>query len=203
VPFPPELAETANRSTAKLAASVWFAVTFVKVKVVTAPTELPSTSTSATWKCRAGVIEMASVAPGETVCAPEGDTVPLGPADTEMVNPALQVPEGRQKGFAGSLLLHCALVVHEAHEFVAWLQMGVVPVHWLSVMHAKQLPDASQKGCEAFLVLHCALVAHAVQEWLDESQIGERPVHWVSAVHWLVRSKLACVGASGVEARTK
>ena len=49
VPFGPELAVTANWSTAKLAASVWLAVTFVNVKLVTAPTELPSTSTSATW----------------------------------------------------------------------------------------------------------------------------------------------------------
>src|SRR6266581_4381018 len=69
-----------------------------------------------------------------------------------MVNPALQEPEGRHKGFAGSLLPHCASVVQAAHEFVAWLQIGAMPVHW------------------------------------------------ESAVHWLVRSKLAVVGASGVEA---
>ena len=34
---------------AKLAAIVWATVTFVNVYVVTAPTELPSTSTSSTW----------------------------------------------------------------------------------------------------------------------------------------------------------
>jgi hypothetical protein len=49
VPFGPGLAVTANWSMAKLAARVWLAVTFVNVKLVTAPTELPSTSTSATW----------------------------------------------------------------------------------------------------------------------------------------------------------
>ena len=107
---------------------------------------------------------MASVAPGATVCAPEGDTVPLAPADVAMMNPGLQVPEDWQNGFAGSLLPHCAFVVHEAHEFVAWLQMGVVPLHWLSAIQAKQLPDASQKGCEAFLLLHCAFVPHETHE---------------------------------------
>src|SRR5206468_4316381 len=62
--------------------------------------------------------------------------------------------------------------------------------------------DASQKGCEAFLLLHCALVPHETHEWVEVSQIGVMPVHWASAVHWLVRSKLAGVGASGVEAVT-
>src|SRR5713101_539452 len=187
---------------AKLAASVWLALTFVNAKLVTAPTELPSTSTSATWKWRSGVIVMVRFPPGATVCAPEGDTVPFAPADPLIVNPALQEPEGRHKGFAGSLLPHCASVVQAAHEFVAWLQIGVEPAHWLSAVHAKQAPDASQKGCDAFLLLHCALVAHATHEWVDESQIGAMPVHWESAVHWLVRSKLAAVGASGVEAVT-
>src|SRR5207237_5478521 len=82
------------------------------------------------------------------------------------------------------------------------LQMGVVPLHWLSAIQAKQLPDASQKGCEAFLLLHCAFVPHETHEWVEVSQIGVMPVHWASAVHWLVRSKLAGVGASGVEAET-
>src|SRR5438445_4373794 len=145
---------------------------------------------------------MASVAPGPTICVPEGDTVPLAPADGVMMNPGLQVPEDWQNGFAGSLLPHCAFVVHEAHEFVAWLQMGVVPLHWLSAMQAKQLPDASQKGCEAFLLLHCAFVPHETHEWVEVSQIGVMPVHWASAVHWLVRSKLAGVGALGVDAAT-
>jgi len=49
VPFGPELAVTANWSMAKLAASVWLPATLVKLYVATTPTELPSTSTSATW----------------------------------------------------------------------------------------------------------------------------------------------------------
>src|SRR5207244_3305462 len=56
-------------------------------------------------------MEIAWVAPGATVCTPEGDTVPFAPEDTEMVNPTVQEPEERQKGFAGSLLAHCASVV--------------------------------------------------------------------------------------------
>src|SRR5712692_6295911 len=116
---------------AKLAASVWLALTFVNAKLVTAPTELPSTSTSATWKWRSGVIVMVRFPPGATVCAPEGDTVPFAPADPLIVNPAPQAPEPRHKGFAGSLL-----------------------------------------------------------------------AHWESAVHWLVKLKLAAVGAFGVEAVT-
>ena len=147
-------------------------------------------------------MEIAWVAPGATVCTPEGDTVPFAPEDTEMVNPTVQEPEERQKGFAGSLLAHCAFVVHAAHEFVAWLQMGAVPLHWLSAVQAKQLPDASHQGCEAFFALHCPFVAHATHEPAAESQIGVMPVHWASAVHWLVRSKLAGVGASGVDAAT-
>src|SRR5437016_948626 len=147
-------------------------------------------------------MEIAWVAPGATVCTPEGDTVPFAPEDTEMVNPTVQEPEERQKGFAGSLLAHCAFVVQAAHEFVAWLQMGAVPLHWLSAVQAKQLPDASHQGCEAFFALHCPFVAHATHEPAAESQIGVMPVHWASAVHWLVRSKLAGVGASGVDAAT-
>jgi len=49
VPFGPELAVMENWSMAKLADRVWFALTLVNDQVVTAPTELPSTSTSATW----------------------------------------------------------------------------------------------------------------------------------------------------------
>ena len=100
------------------------------------------------------------------------------------------------------MLPHCASVVHVAQELVAWLQMGVEPLHWLSAVHAKQLPDASHHGCEAFLVLHCVLVAHAMHERVDESQMGVMRVHWESAVHSFVRSKLAAVGALGVEAAT-
>src|SRR5438045_8549199 len=80
--------------------------------------------------------------------------------------------------------------------------MGVEPLHWLSAVHAKQLPDASHHGCEAFLVLHCVLVAHAMHERVDESQMGVMRVHWESAVHSFVRSKLAAVGALGVDAAT-
>src|SRR5437588_86555 len=80
--------------------------------------------------------------------------------------------------------------------------MGVEPLHWLSAVQAKQLPDASHHGCEAFLVLHWVLVVHATHERVDESQMGVMPVHWESAVHWFVRSKLAAVGALGVDAAT-
>ena len=45
----PTVVEVAATLLAKLAAMVWFAVTLVKVYEVTAPTEPPSTSTSATW----------------------------------------------------------------------------------------------------------------------------------------------------------
>ena len=92
--------------------------------------------------------------------------------------------------------------MHAAQELVAWLQMGVEPPHWLSAVQAKQLPEASQKGCEAFLLLHCAFVPHAVHEWAVVSQMGVMPVHCASAVHWLVRLKLAAVGALGVVALT-
>ena len=177
VPFGPELAVTENWSMAKLAASVWLAFTFVNAKLVTAPTELASTSTSATWKFASGVMVTVRFPPGATVCAPEGDTVPFAPADTLIVNPAPQAPEPRHKGFAGSLLAHWGSVVQAAQEFVAWLQMGVVPVHWLSAVHAKQAPDASQMGCDGFLLLHCVLVAHATQEFVATSQIGVMPVH--------------------------
>ena len=36
---------------------------------------------------------MVSDPPGATLCAPEGDTVPLGPAEAVMVQPARQTPE--------------------------------------------------------------------------------------------------------------
>ena len=142
----------------------------------------PSTFTLAMWKFALGVIEMVSVPLGATDVAPEGDTEPLGPAEAVIVQPAKQLPE-TQKGFAGSLLPHCASVVHAVHELVAWLQMGVVPLHWLSAVHAKQAPDASQKGCAGFLLLHCALVAQARHELVAKLQIGAIPVHCESVVH--------------------
>ena len=81
------------------------------------------------------------------------------------------------------MLLHCASVVHAVHEFVAWLQIGVEPLHWVSAMHAKQAPEASHHGCETFLLLHCVFVEHAAQAWLVVSQIGVMPLHCESAVH--------------------
>ena len=101
------------------------------------------------------------------------------------------------------MLLHCASVVHAVHELVAWLQIGVEPLHWVSAMHAKQAPEASHHGCETFLLLHCVFVEHAAQAWLVVSQIGVMPLHCESAVHWFVRSKLAAVGALGVVAATR
>src|SRR3989475_8748140 len=80
--------------------------------------------------------------------------------------------------------------------------MGVEPLHWLSAVHAKQLPDASHHGCEALLVLHWVMMLHATLERVVESQMGVMPVHWESAVHWFLRSKLAAVGALGVDAAT-
>jgi hypothetical protein len=38
----------------------------------------------------------ASDPPGATVCAPEGETVPFGPAEMLMVNPGVQLPEPLQ-----------------------------------------------------------------------------------------------------------
>ena len=96
------------------------------------------------------------------------------------------------------MLPHCASVVQGVHVFVAWLQMGVEPLHWLSEMHAKHAPETSHQGCAALFVLHCVLFEHAKHAWLVVSQIGLVPVHCESAVHWLVRSKLAVVGAFGV-----
>ena len=48
-PLAPALAVTVKVSMAKVAAIVWLAVTFEKVYEVTAPTEVPSTVTFATW----------------------------------------------------------------------------------------------------------------------------------------------------------
>jgi hypothetical protein len=100
-------------------------------------------------------------------------------------------------------LAHCASVAHAAQAFVASLQIGVAPLHWVSERQAKQLPDGSQYGCEAFFPLHCASLAHATQAWAVVSQIGVDPLHCELAVHWFVRSKSAVVGAFAVEATTK
>ena len=48
-PWAPAEAEIVLMSPANEALIVWFAVTFVKPYLVTAPTELPSTRTSSTW----------------------------------------------------------------------------------------------------------------------------------------------------------
>ena len=80
--------------------------------------------------------------------------------------------------------------------------MGVVPLHWLSAVHAKHAPDASHHGLEGSLLLHCVFVAHATQVRVVVSQIGVVLVHCESAVHWFVRLKLAGVGAFGVVAGT-
>ena len=48
-PLEPALAVTVKVSMAKVAAMVWLAVTFEKVYEATAPTEVPSTVTFATW----------------------------------------------------------------------------------------------------------------------------------------------------------
>src|SRR5438093_1607032 len=70
---------------AKVASIVWFARTLVKVYEVTAPTELPSTWTSATWWL--ALAEMVKLWPtvAFTVTAPDGVMLPLAPADAVIV----------------------------------------------------------------------------------------------------------------------
>src|SRR5262249_7395394 len=72
--------------TAKLAAIVWFAVTLVNVYEPTAPTDEPSTVTSATWNPEFGVIVKAWFAPCATTTAPLGAIEPFAPALAVIVN---------------------------------------------------------------------------------------------------------------------
>src|SRR5262249_57845393 len=86
VPFAPADAVIVNVLIAKLAAIVWFACTFVKLKLVTAPTLTPSTSTSSTWKQALGVIVKLWLPPALTDTAPLGLIAPFAPADAVIVN---------------------------------------------------------------------------------------------------------------------
>ena len=67
LPPEPALALMAKVSMTKLAAMVCDAATLLKVNELTAPTELPSTSTSATWKVCAGTMLKEMLPPGATV----------------------------------------------------------------------------------------------------------------------------------------
>ncbi len=69
----------------KAAERVRFAVTLVKVYVVTAPTEVPSTSTLSIWYPDEGVMVNERLAPCVTLTLPEGLMVPLEEALTAMV----------------------------------------------------------------------------------------------------------------------
>jgi hypothetical protein len=64
---------------------MWLAFTFVKVKELTAPTDDPSTRTSAMRYPEFGVIVNVWVAPPLTATAPDGETEPPGPADALIV----------------------------------------------------------------------------------------------------------------------
>ena len=72
-------------SIANVALMVWFAVTFVNVWLVTAPTEAPSTSTFATWNPAIAPIVKLWFAPEFTTTAPLGEMLPFAPADAVMV----------------------------------------------------------------------------------------------------------------------
>src|SRR5216117_1563184 len=82
----PALAAMANVLTAKLAAIVWPAVTLVKVWLVTAPAETPSTITSAMVWQASGVIVKAWSEPQLTVTAPAGLMEPPAAALAVMVS---------------------------------------------------------------------------------------------------------------------
>ena len=80
LPCPTTETATVKLSLSKLAAIVCAAVTLVKSNVVTAPTEPPSTSTSATWRPASGVMANAWSAPQFTTTLPDGLIVPPVPA---------------------------------------------------------------------------------------------------------------------------
>jgi hypothetical protein len=86
LPLPLALAVMVKGLTAKLAEMVWFAVTFEKLYVVTAPADTPSTSTVETWYPVEGVIVKVWFAPLFTETAPAGEMLPLPLALTVMVN---------------------------------------------------------------------------------------------------------------------
>src|SRR5882672_11907026 len=69
----------------KLAVIVWFAPTFVNVWLPTAPTETPSTRTSAMVWHASGVIVNVWSSPQLTATLPLGLMAPPAPADAAMV----------------------------------------------------------------------------------------------------------------------
>ena len=86
---PPEPAEAEivyGPSATKVAAIVWFAVTFVNGYEDGVPTDTPSTFTSAIAKQAFGVIVNVWLPPLATVTAPVGEIVPPAPAEAVRVN---------------------------------------------------------------------------------------------------------------------
>jgi hypothetical protein len=69
----------------KVAAIVWFAVTFVNVYVLAVATEELSTDRFESEYPVFGVMVKTCVAPELTLTAPNGDIDPLAPADAVMV----------------------------------------------------------------------------------------------------------------------
>ena len=64
---------------------VWFAATLVNAYELTAPTEEPSTFTSATLYPVVGVIVKVLLAPPLTLTDPDGEIEPPAPAEAAMV----------------------------------------------------------------------------------------------------------------------
>jgi hypothetical protein len=76
--------ELVSRAT-KLALIVWLACTLLKVYVVTAPTDEPSTRTSDTLYPEFGVMVKVRLEPCDRITEPDGEMDPLLPADAVMV----------------------------------------------------------------------------------------------------------------------
>ena len=78
--------------TLKLALIVWFAITLLKLYVVKAPTDTPSTRTYATWWPEFGVMVKDLFAPLLTETAPVGEIAPFASADAVMVKVEPEAP---------------------------------------------------------------------------------------------------------------
>src|SRR5205085_2182780 len=85
-PPAPALAVMVNDGVANVAAIVWLAVTFANVYAATAPTEPPSTVTSAIVWQASGAIVYACEPPHATGVAPAGAIEPPAPALAVRVN---------------------------------------------------------------------------------------------------------------------
>ena len=58
------------------ATMVWLVATLLKVKLVTEPTDTPSTRTTSTWNPDSGVMVKVWESPGFTITKPEGEMAP-------------------------------------------------------------------------------------------------------------------------------